>query len=71
MRIDFEKQVVVGPQRTTPIKVMEKSESQILLMGTELGFGWTMVLDQDSGDLSATVSDRDGTIVLFGSCTPL
>jgi hypothetical protein len=50
---------------------MEKSESQILLMGTELGFGWTMVLDQDSGDLSATVSDRDGTIVLFGSCTPL
>jgi hypothetical protein len=71
VRIDFEKQVIVGPQRTTPIKVMEKSETQILLMGTELGFGWTMVLDQESGDLSATLSDRDGTIVLFGSCTPL
>jgi hypothetical protein len=49
LRIDFDKQVVVGPQRTTPIKVMEKGESQILLMGTELGFGWTMVLDQDFG----------------------
>jgi hypothetical protein len=71
VRIDFERQVVIGPKTTTPIKVMEKGESQILLMGTELGFGWTMVLDQDSGELSATLSDRDGTVVLFGSCTPL
>jgi hypothetical protein len=71
VRIDFEKQVVIGPQRTTPIRVMEKGETQILLMGTELGFGWTLVLDQDSGELSATLSDRDGAVVLFGSCTPL
>jgi hypothetical protein len=71
MRIDFDKQVIVGPQRTSPIRLMEKGESQILLMGTELGFGWTMVLDQDSGELSTTLSDRDGTLVLFGSCTPL
>jgi hypothetical protein len=71
VRIDLDKQVIVGPKSTTPIKLMEKGESQILMMGTELGFGWTMVLDRESGELSATLGDRDGIVVLFGSCTPL
>jgi len=71
LRIDFQNQVVIGPQRTSPIRLMEKGQSELLLLGTELGFAWTIVLDQESGDLSATLSDRDGTIVLFGSCTPL
>src|SRR5262245_29662828 len=45
IRIDFGKQAMVGPQRTSPIKVTEKSAAQLLLMGTELGYGWTVILD--------------------------
>jgi hypothetical protein len=71
LRIDFGKQVIIGAERTTPIKVMEKSDDQIVMQGTELGFGWTIVLDRENGDLSATLSDRDSTVVLFGSCMPL
>jgi len=71
LRIDFDNQAITGPHRTSPIRLLEKGEAYILMTGTELGFVWTMVLDRDSGDLSATLSDRDGTIVLFGSCTPL
>ena len=63
--------MIVGPQRTTPILFMDTSDDQILLQGQELGFGWTLVLDQESGALSATLVNREGAVVLFGSCTPL
>jgi hypothetical protein len=71
LRIDFAKQQVVGPRTATPIKVQEKDDKQIVLMGTEQGFGWTIVLDQESGEISSTLTNRDSTVVLFGSCTPL
>jgi hypothetical protein len=35
----------------------------------ELGFGWTIALDQESGQMSGTLVDRDGVFVLFGACT--
>ena len=68
LRIDFANQVIVGPQRTTPFRYTEKSEGQLLLLGTELGFAWTVALDQDTGDLAATLVDRNGVFVMFGSC---
>jgi len=71
IRIDIAKKSVVGPKRTTPIVSIEKSEQQILLQGTELGYAWTLVLDQDSGELSGSFLNREDVFVLFGSCTPL
>jgi hypothetical protein len=71
LRIDFAQKVIVGPQQTTPILFMDKSDDQILLQGKELGFGWMLVLDQESGTMSATLMNREGAVVLFGSCTPL
>lgn len=71
MRIDFKKKTIVGPKRTTPIVSLEKGESQLLLQGTELGYGWTLALDRSSGKMAATLVDRDGVFVLFGNCTPL
>ena len=71
MRVDFEKKIVTGPNRTTPILFMDTSESssQVLLQGTEIGFGWTMAIDIKAGTMSATLTNRDGAFVLFGSCT--
>ena len=71
IRIDFGQQAMVGPNRTSPIKVTEKNEQQLLLMGTELGYGWTVVLDQASGEMTVTMTNAAGSFVFFGSCTPL
>ncbi len=71
MRIDFEKKAISGPKRTTAIQLMNKSERQVLLQGSEVGYGWAFALDQGSGKFSASMTDRAGTFVVFGSCTPL
>jgi hypothetical protein len=71
IRIDFQQQAMVGPKRTSPIKVTEKSDEQLLLMGTELGFGWTVALDPESGEMVVTMTNGGGSFVFFGSCTPL
>ena len=70
LSIDFAQRTVQGPNRTTAIASMDKGEDQILLQGSELGFGWTIALDQESGDMTVTLVNRDGAFVLFGSCTP-
>ena len=71
LSIDFAQKAVAGPKRTTAIASMEKGDDQIVLQGNELGFGWTLALDQESGDMIVTLVNRDGAFVLFGSCTPL
>jgi hypothetical protein len=70
IRIDFGQQAMVGPKRVSPIKLTEKGEQQLLLMGTELGYGWTFALDQASGEMTVTMTTSGGSFVLFGSCTP-
>jgi hypothetical protein len=71
MRIDFAQQAIVGPNRTSPIKLTEKNEQQLLLMGTELGYGWTVALDPATGEMTVTMTNNAGSFVFFGSCTPL
>jgi hypothetical protein len=71
VRIDFERKSIVGPHRTTPILFMEKSDKQLLLQGTELGYAWVLALDPATGRFSASLTNTDGAFVLFGSCTPL
>jgi hypothetical protein len=71
IRIDFGKKVVIGPKRSSPITSIEKNESQVLLQGNELDYGWSIAVDQQDGRMSATLTNLEGAFVLFGSCTPL
>src|SRR4029453_3562847 len=71
LRIDIANKVIVGPKQTTPILLMDKSDDQILLQGKELGYAWTLVLDQDSGTMTVPLVNREAAFVLFGPCTPL
>ena len=71
LRIDFANKVIVGPKQTTPILLMDKSDNQLLLQGKELGYAWTLVLDQESGTMTVTLVNREAAFVLFGPCTPL
>jgi hypothetical protein len=69
-RIDFAGKALVGPNRTTPIELMEKTDAQILLRGTELGYAWTVALDTATGRIATTLVNREEVFVLFGACTP-
>jgi hypothetical protein len=68
MRIDVARKAVIGPKRTSAIHYVDRSESQLLLQGTELGYGWTIVVDQASGKMAVSLVNLDGVFVLFGSC---
>jgi hypothetical protein len=68
-RIDFAGKALVGPKRTAPIERMEKTDTQILLLGTELGYAWTVVLDAETGEMATTLANREGVFVIFGACT--
>ena len=71
MRIDLDKKIVAGPKRSTPIVSMERNAESLLLQGTEIGYGWTLAVDTKQGTMAATLVNREGAFVLFGSCTPL
>jgi hypothetical protein len=68
MRIDFTKKTITGTERTTGIASMEKTEDQLLLQGVELGFGWTLAINQTNGYFSGSMTNMGGTFLLFGSC---
>jgi hypothetical protein len=49
---------------------MESSEGQLLLQGTELGFGWCGVLDTKTRAMSATLVSREDLFVPFAAYAP-
>lgn len=69
IRIDFAKKTIIGPERTTSIASMEKSENQLLMQGIEIGYGWAFAINQANGDFSASLTNIGGTFLLFGACT--
>ncbi|KXU83011.1 hypothetical protein CI15_28235 [Paraburkholderia monticola] len=71
LTLDFDKRVVIGPAHTTPMAVINKGGDQVLISGTEMGFGWTLVVDSIDGEMTLTIANRDDAFVLFGNCTPL
>jgi hypothetical protein len=71
LRIDVAAKRVAGTKVTTEISTVLKSDTQILLGGDELGFGWTIAIDSETGEMVATMTNRLGAFVMFGNCTPL
>ncbi len=69
LRINFAKNEIAGPVRTTKIRSMEKDDDQIVLQGNELGLGWTLALDRDTGNMRITFARWDASFIIFGSCT--
>lgn len=71
LTLDFAKKVVVGPVRTTPMRIASKDANQIILDGTEMGFGWTLALDSTDGSMTLMIVNSTNALVLFGNCTAL
>jgi hypothetical protein len=57
-------------QRTTPIKHVEQLDDRLTLQGGEGGRAWSLIIAQDTGKLTATITDDRVGFVIFGACTP-
>lgn len=71
LRIDFANRQVLGEQRKSKIRDIEQSKEQILLLGREMGFAWTIAIDRKSSEMTVSLVNREGAFVLFGRCVPL
>ncbi|MEX3633916.1 hypothetical protein [Paraburkholderia sp. BR14320] len=71
LTLDFDKRAVVGPAHTTPMVSVTKEADQIVMLGNEMGFGWTLAVDSTDGEMTLMIANRNDAFVLFGNCTPL
>ena len=69
LRVDFAKNEIAGPKRTTKVRSTEKYDDQIILQGHEIGLGWTFALDRATGSARITFAGRDSTFIIFAACT--
>jgi hypothetical protein len=56
-------------QRTSPIGATEALEAALVVQGHQNGRGWTLVIDRATGQLSATLAEAEGALVVAGACT--
>lgn len=75
LKIDFTANTISateesGRQEVTTINNIEHLDGKIILQGAENGRGWTIVISEKTGKLSATVSDDQVGFVVFGASTP-
>ena len=71
IRVDAAKKQVSGARRTLPVLQLEKTAEQLLLQGADAGQAWAMAIDAATGRMYATITGREGAIVMIGSCTPV
>ena len=69
VHIDFAKNEIAGPLRTTKIRSMEKDDDQIVLQGYEVGLGWSLAIDRATGNMRATFAGSNAAFIVFGACT--
>jgi hypothetical protein len=55
-------------ERTSPIDDVDVLETVLVVQGHQNGRGWTMVIDRETGHLSAALAEIAGSFVLAGDC---
>jgi hypothetical protein len=75
IRVDFAAQqlsgAVEGGKVVTAIQNRQQLDGMLVLQGTENGRGWSMAINEKSGDMTLTVSGDQVGFVVFGACTRL
>ena len=75
LRIHLNEKLLSGvgeaASRTTPIESMQRENGRIVLHGGQRGRGWTAVISEETGKLSATISEDGTAFIIFGACTVL
>lgn len=74
IHVDPEKKVVtlLAPAKrrgeVTRIQAMDRSGGLLTLSGVEAGRGWSLVITEETGNMTLTVADPDAAFVVFGRC---
>jgi hypothetical protein len=73
--VDFATQqlsgVVEGEKVASAIKNQQQLDGTLILQGTENGRGWSMAINEKSGEMTLTVSGDQVGFVVFGACMSL
>ena len=56
-------------KKESQIKNLEKIDGKIFIQGVENGRAWSMIIEEASGKMSATVAEERVGFVIFGACT--
>jgi hypothetical protein len=59
-----------GEDRSTPIQSQKRDAGYIYLQGVENGRSFSMVISENTGDLTFVVAADGETATMFGDCTP-
>ncbi len=74
MRINFKEKIISAVDESgkkASIRTLERIDGKIIMQGIQKGRGWTMIISEQTGKMSATVIDDQVVFVIFGACTPL
>jgi hypothetical protein len=74
LRVDVPKKMISaanGAIRTAEIRSAANLDGQLVLQGGQHGRGWSVVIMEASGRMSAAVVDSDAAFTVFGACAVL
>ena len=71
--VDFKTMTIraVEENRESAIKTVDRVNGKMILQGVQGQLGWTMIIAEDSGQMSATIAGAIEGYIIFGSCTLL
>lgn len=72
-KVDFKTMTIraVEENRESAIKTVDRVHGKMILQGVQGQLGWTMIIAEDSGQMSATIAGAIEGYIIFGSCTLL
>jgi hypothetical protein len=60
-----------GITEAAGVERVERVDGRVILQGVQHGRGWSMVIVEESGNMTLSVSGEDDAWVAFGDCEPL
>ena len=70
VRINVQQRLLssVDGGRTSPIASVQRANGRLMMQGMQNARVWGAVIDEQTGQMSATVGEDDGAIVISGVC---
>jgi hypothetical protein len=72
-RVDLKAMTVraVEEGRESAIKTVDRVNGHLILQGVQGQLGWTLIISEEVGQMSATIGGASEGYIIFGSCTLL
>lgn len=74
IKVDVKKKTISAAEeggKKATIKHLEHNNGRMIMHGGQEGRGWTMVISEETGKMSATISEDQAGFIVFGACTPM